>query len=104
MVAVALVAQASYMIVPRHIDGPQGLGTCSPQGSSAQLRYFFAERVYEWSKYNKRLQAPLAVKLGYRFLSHPQHLSTWRKRGHTMLAALAAVFAGKPLHIAWESE
>ena len=30
------------------------------------------------------------------------YLSTMRKQGHAMLAALAAVFAGRPLPIAWE--
>jgi hypothetical protein len=29
------------------------------------------------------------------------YLSTMRKQGHTMLVALAAVFAGKPLPVAW---
>jgi transposase len=29
------------------------------------------------------------------------YLSTMRKQGHAMLAALAAVFAGKPLPVAW---
>jgi transposase len=29
------------------------------------------------------------------------YLSTMRKQGHAMLAALAAVFVGKPLPIAW---
>ena len=29
------------------------------------------------------------------------YLSTMRKQGHGMLAALAAVFAGQPLPIAW---
>ena len=30
------------------------------------------------------------------------YLSTMRKQGHAMLAALAAVFAAQPLPIAWE--
>jgi len=29
------------------------------------------------------------------------YLSTMHKQGHSMLAALAAVFAGKPLPVAW---
>lgn len=32
------------------------------------------------------------------------YLSTMRKQGHTMLTALAAVFAGKPLPVAWAPE
>ena len=30
------------------------------------------------------------------------YLSTLRKQGHRMLAALAAAFAGRPLPVAWE--
>ena len=30
------------------------------------------------------------------------YLSTMRKQGHSMLTALAAVFAGQPLPVAWE--
>jgi len=32
------------------------------------------------------------------------YLSTMRKQGHAMLAALAAVFAGTPLPVAWAPE
>jgi transposase len=30
-----------------------------------------------------------------------RYLSTMHKQGHSMLAALAVVFAGKPLPVAW---
>jgi hypothetical protein len=34
---------------------------------------------------------------------HRNYLSTMRKQGHAMLAALAAVFAGQPFPVAWDS-
>ncbi len=49
-----------------------------------------------------RLPDPLAARRGLTaFCRIRSYLSALRKQGHGMLTALAAVFAGQPLPIAW---
>jgi transposase len=56
-----------------------------------------------WSKSSRRSPAPFVVTQASRpFVGSAASLRTMRKQGQAMLAALAAVFADRPLPIAWE--
>jgi transposase len=66
----------------------------------------FTNNQAEWDlrmvKVQQKIVGTFRSEVGATAFCHIRsYLSTMRKQGHTMLAALAAVFAGKPLPIAW---
>ncbi len=61
-----------------------------------------AERDLRMIKVQQKIAGTFRSEDGTTAFCHIRsYLSTMRKQGHTMLAALAAVFAGKPFPIAW---
>jgi len=61
-----------------------------------------AERDLRMVKVQQKIAGTFRSEVGATAFCHIRsYLSTMRKQGHTMLAALAAVFAGKPFPIAW---
>jgi transposase len=61
-----------------------------------------AERDLRMVKVQQKIAGTSRSEVGATAFCHIRsYLSTMCKQGHTMLAALAAVFAGKPLPIAW---
>ena len=62
-----------------------------------------AERDLRMVKVQQKISGTFRSEAGVTaFCRLRSYLSTMRKQGHAMLAALAAVFAGRPLPIAWE--
>ena len=63
-----------------------------------------AQRDLRWAKVQQKIAAPFRSATGATtFCRIRSYLSTMRKQGHAMLAALAAVFAGQPFPVAWGS-
>ena len=61
-----------------------------------------AERDLRMVKVQQKIAGTFRSEVGVTAFCHIRsYLSTMRKQGHAMLAALAAVFAGKPLPVAW---
>jgi transposase len=61
-----------------------------------------AERDLRMAKVQQKIAGTFRSEDGVTAFCHIRsYLSTMRKQGHTMLAALTAVFAGKPFPIAW---
>jgi transposase len=61
-----------------------------------------AERDLRMVKVQQKIAGTFRSEVGTTAFCHIRsYLSTMRKQGHTMLAALAAVFAGKPFPVAW---
>ena len=61
-----------------------------------------AERDLRWAKVQQKISGTFRSATGVTaFCRIRSYLSTMHKQGHSMLAALAAVFAGKPLPVAW---
>jgi hypothetical protein len=55
-----------------------------------------------WSRVQQKIAGTFRSEDGATaFCRIRSYLSTMRKQGHTMLAALAAVFVGKPFPVAW---
>ncbi len=61
-----------------------------------------AEQDLRMVKVQQKIAGTFRSEAGATAFCHTRsYLSTMRKQGHAMLAALAAVFASKPLPVAW---
>ena len=63
-----------------------------------------AERDLRWAKVQQKISGTFRSATGVTaFCRIRSYLSTMHKQGHSMLAALTAVFHGHPLPVAWGS-